>query len=161
MRIELRKGNSALTDRNTCSQRTTDRTRCTAERSDSTAECGGRSEEHTSELQSRLHLVCRLLLEKKNILVPAALEDVITEKNASKIKAKLVAEGANGPTTPEADEILFKRNVTLIPDILANSGEVSTSYLEWVQNLQHLYWSAEEVDQRLKSIMKKDRKSVV
>src|SRR5256884_790129 len=69
MRIELRKGNSALTDRNTCSQRTTDRTRCTAERSDSTAECGGRSEEHTSELQSRLHLVCRLLLEKKNILV--------------------------------------------------------------------------------------------
>ena len=90
-----------------------------------------------------------------DILVPAALEDVITEKNASKIKAKLVAEGANGPTTPEADEILFKRNVTLIPDILANSGGVSTSYLEWVQNLQHLYWSAEEVDQRLKSIMKK------
>src|SRR6266705_70286 len=81
------------------------------------------------------------------------LEDVITEKNASKINAKLVAEGANGPTTPEADEILFKRNVTLIPDILANSGGVSTSYLEWVQNLQHLYWSAEEVDQRLKAIM--------
>src|SRR2546427_355469 len=70
-------------------------------------------------------------------------------------KAKLVAEGANGPTTPEADEILFKRDVTLIPDILANSGGVSTSYLEWVQNLQHLYWSAEEVDQRLKAIMKK------
>jgi glutamate dehydrogenase (NAD(P)+) len=90
-----------------------------------------------------------------DILVPAALEDVITEKNASKIKAKLVAEGANGPTTPEADEILFKRNVTLIPDILANSGGVSTSYLEWVQNLQHLYWTAEEVDQRLKTIMKK------
>jgi len=66
-----------------------------------------------------------------------------------------VAEGANGPTTPEADEILFKRDVTLIPDILANSGGVSTSYLEWVQNLQHLYWSAEEVDQRLKAIMKK------
>src|SRR6266568_4384397 len=88
-----------------------------------------------------------------DILVPAALEDVITEKNASKIKAKLVAEGANGPTTPEADEILFKKGVTLIPDILANSGGVSTSYLEWVQNLQHLYWSAEEVDQRLKAIM--------
>src|SRR6266481_2749321 len=90
-----------------------------------------------------------------DILVPAALEDVITEKNASKIKAKLVAEGANGPTTPEADEILFKKGVTLIPDILANSGGVSTSYLEWVQNLQHLYWTAEEVDQRLKTIMKK------
>jgi len=90
-----------------------------------------------------------------DILVPAALEDVITEKNAPKIRAKLVAEGANGPTTPEADDILFKKDITLIPDILANSGGVSTSYLEWVQNLQHLYWSAEEVDQRLKAIMKK------
>ncbi len=90
-----------------------------------------------------------------DILVPAALEDVITEKNAPKIKAKLVAEGANGPTTPEADDILFKNDIPIIPDILANSGGVSTSYLEWVQNLQHLYWSAEEVDSRLKSIMKK------
>jgi len=88
-----------------------------------------------------------------DILVPAALEDVITDKNARKIKAKLVAEGANGPTTPEADDILYKNNITVIPDILANSGGVSTSYLEWVQNLQHLYWTAEEVDQRLKSIM--------
>src|SRR5207247_1792566 len=67
----------------------------------------------------------------------------------------LEEEGANGPTAPEADDILFKKGVTLIPDILANSGGVSTSYLEWVQNLQHLYWSAEEVDQRLKTIMKK------
>lgn len=90
-----------------------------------------------------------------DILVPAALEDVITEKNAHSIKAKLVAEGANGPTTPEADDILFKNDITMIPDILANSGGVSTSYLEWVQNLQHLYWSAEEVDQRLKAIMTK------
>ena len=90
-----------------------------------------------------------------DILVPAALEDVITEKNARSIKAKLVAEGANGPTTPEADDILFKNGITMIPDILANSGGVSTSYLEWVQNLQHLYWSAEEVDQRLKVIMTK------
>ena len=90
-----------------------------------------------------------------DILVPAALEDVITEKNAGSIKAKLVAEGANGPTTPEADDILFKNDITMIPDILANSGGVSTSYLEWVQNLQHLYWSAEEVDQRLKAIMTK------
>jgi glutamate dehydrogenase len=88
-----------------------------------------------------------------DILVPAALEDVITPSNAKKIKAKLVAEGANGPTTPEADDILFKNHVTLVPDILANSGGVSTSYLEWVQNLQHLYWSAEEVDHRLKTIM--------
>lgn len=90
-----------------------------------------------------------------DILIPAALEDVITQDNAKAIKAKLVAEGANGPTTPEADDILFKNGITLIPDILANSGGVSTSYLEWVQNLQHLYWTAEEVDQRLKNIMVK------
>ncbi len=90
-----------------------------------------------------------------DILVPAALEDVITKDNARSVKAKLVAEGANGPTTPEADDILFKKGITLIPDILANSGGVSTSYLEWVQSLQHLYWTAEEVDQRLKHIMVK------
>jgi len=90
-----------------------------------------------------------------DILVPAALEDVITASNAKKIKAKLVAEGANGPSTPEADDILFKNHVTHVPDILANSGGVSTSYLEWVQNLQHLYWTAEEVDHRLKAIMVK------
>ncbi len=90
-----------------------------------------------------------------DILVPSALEDVITRQNAKSIKAKLVAEGANGPTTPEADDILFKNDVTVIPDILANSGGVSTSYLEWVQNLQHLYWTAEEVDHRLKAIMVK------
>src|SRR5881397_982919 len=83
-----------------------------------------------------------------DILIPAALEDVIT-------KDKLVAEGANGPTTPEADDILFHNGITLIPDILANSGGVSTSYLEWVQNLQHLWWTADEVDHRLTAIMKK------
>ncbi len=90
-----------------------------------------------------------------DILIPAALEDVITKDNAKSIKAKLVAEGANGPTTPEADDILFHNGTTLIPDILANSGGVSTSYLEWVQNLQHLYWTADEVDHRLKNIMVK------
>ncbi len=96
-----------------------------------------------------------LLELEVDILVPAALEDVITGKNARDIKARLVAEGANGPTTPEADDIFFKNDVTVIPDILANSGGVSTSYLEWVQNLQAFYWSAEEVDQRLKAIMTK------
>jgi glutamate dehydrogenase/leucine dehydrogenase len=96
-----------------------------------------------------------LLEQEVDILVPAALEDVITEKNARNIRAKMVAEGANGPTTPEADDILFKNDIPLIPDILANSGGVSTSYLEWVQNLQHLWWTAEEVDNRLTGIMKK------
>lgn len=90
-----------------------------------------------------------------DILVPAALENQITAKNASKIKAEIVAEAANGPTTPEADDLLFKKGTTVIPDVLANSGGVSVSYLEWVQNLQNLYWTAEEVDQRLRSIMAK------
>jgi glutamate dehydrogenase len=88
-----------------------------------------------------------------DILVPAALENQITVANASKIRAKIIAEAANGPTTPEADDLLFKSGITVIPDVLANSGGVSVSYLEWVQNLQNLYWTAEEVDQRLRSIM--------
>ena len=88
-----------------------------------------------------------------DILVPAALEGVITEKNARSIRAKLIAEGANGPTSPEADDILFKNHQHVIPDILANSGGVSTSYLEWVQNLQHLYWSLDEVYGRLEKIL--------
>ncbi len=96
-----------------------------------------------------------LLESDVDILVPAALENQITAKNASKIRAKVVAEAANGPTTPEADDILFKNNVTVIPDVLANSGGVSVSYLEWVQNSQNLYWTAEEVDQRLRSVMQK------
>ncbi len=90
-----------------------------------------------------------------DILIPAALEDQITEKNASRVKARLIVEGANGPATPEADDILHKRGITVIPDILANAGGVSTSYLEWVQDMQHLYWPAEEVDSRLKEIMSK------
>ena len=88
-----------------------------------------------------------------DILIPAAIENQITEKNASKIKAKLIVEGANGPTTPEADDILFKNGVTVVPDILANSGGVIVSYFEWVQNLMNYYWSAEEVDQKLKNII--------
>jgi glutamate dehydrogenase/leucine dehydrogenase len=90
---------------------------------------------------------------KCDILVPAALENCITLKNASKINAKIVAEAANGPTTPGADEILFDRKIVVLPDILANAGGVTVSYFEWVQNVQELYWDIEDVNSRLKKVM--------
>jgi len=88
-----------------------------------------------------------------DILIPAALENQITKDNAYDVKARLVAEGANGPTTPEAHEILVERGVVVIPDILANAGGVSVSYLEWVQNRMGYYWSEEEVDKKLETVM--------
>ncbi len=94
------------------------------------------------------------LLEKKcDILVLAAMENQVTEKNASKIKAKIILELANGPTTAEADEILEKKNVVVIPDILANSGGVTVSYFEWVQNQTSYYWPIEEIEIKLKRAM--------
>jgi glutamate dehydrogenase len=92
----------------------------------------------------------QLLEMECDILVPAALENQVTETTATNIKAKVVAEGANGPVTPEADEILFKRGVFVIPDILANSGGVIVSYFEQVQNQMNYYWTEEEVRARLK-----------
>ncbi|MES2680778.1 MAG: Glu/Leu/Phe/Val dehydrogenase [Bacteroidota bacterium] len=89
-----------------------------------------------------------LLISKCDVLVPAALQNVITIENAGKIQAKLIVEGANGPTTPEADPILNEKNIICVPDILANSGGVTVSYFEWVQNKAGYYWTEEEVNSK-------------
>jgi len=96
-----------------------------------------------------------------DVLIPAALEGVITEENAERIKAKLVVEAANGPTTPEADEILHERGVLVVPDILANAGGVTVSYFEWVQDIQAYFWSEEEVNERLREIMESAHVEVI
>ncbi|HSV42880.1 MAG TPA: Glu/Leu/Phe/Val dehydrogenase [Methanomassiliicoccales archaeon] len=95
----------------------------------------------------------QLLEMECDLLIPAALENQIKKENADNINSWIVVEGANGPTTPEADEILFQKGVMLVPDILANAGGVTASYFEWVQDLQYFFWTNEEVKERLKNIM--------
>jgi len=94
-----------------------------------------------------------LLTRKCDVLIPAATENVITSKNADRIKARILCEGANGPTTTVADEILASKGVFVIPDILANAGGVTTSYFEWVQDRMGYFWTEDEVNQRLERIM--------
>ncbi len=96
-----------------------------------------------------------------DILIPAAIENQIGEHNAPKIKAKMVAEAANGPTSPEADRILFDRGIFLIPDILCKAGGVTVSYFEWVQDLQNLFWREATINARLKEVMVKSFNDVL
>jgi len=95
----------------------------------------------------------QLLAAPVDVLVPAALENQITEGNAGDIQAKLILEAANGPTTPDADEILSRRGITVVPDIVANAGGVTVSYFEWVQDLQSFFWEEDEINKRLSHIM--------
>ena len=94
-----------------------------------------------------------LLELEVDVLAPCALENQITSENADRIKAKVITEGANGPTTPEADQILYKKGIVVIPDILANAGGVVVSYFEWVQNLQGYYWSFDEVQEKEDTVL--------
>jgi glutamate dehydrogenase (NAD(P)+) len=88
-----------------------------------------------------------------DVLIPAATEGVITAANADRVQARIISEAANGPTTPEADAILFKKDAMVIPDILANAGGVTVSYFEWVQDLQSFFWGVDEITKRLEVIM--------
>jgi glutamate dehydrogenase (NAD(P)+) len=114
----------------------------------------------TPEIQGETLTNAELLELECDVLVPAALENQITQANASRLQCRILVEGANGPTTPEADDILFGRGIYVVPDILANAGGVTVSYFEWVQNLQELLWSEEEVSDRLQKILIRSFKEV-
>jgi glutamate dehydrogenase (NAD(P)+) len=107
----------------------------------------------TEKVEAEVVTNKELLELECDILVPAALGDQITAENAPRLKCRMVAEGANGPTVPEADDIILDKGIFLVPDILANAGGVTVSYFEWVQNLQELLWTEKEVSDRLYHIM--------
>jgi glutamate dehydrogenase (NAD(P)+) len=102
-----------------------------------------------------------LLVSDCEILIPAATENVITSRNADKIKARIVVEGANGPTTAVADEILAEKRIFIVPDILANAGGVTASYFEWVQDRQGYFWKEAQVNEQLESILSASFEDVV
>jgi glutamate dehydrogenase (NAD(P)+) len=87
------------------------------------------------------------------VLVPAALENQVTSENAGRVQARLVLEAANGPLTPDADILLERRGITVVPDVLANAGGVTVSYFEWVQDLQSFFWDEDEINARLEKVM--------
>jgi glutamate dehydrogenase (NAD(P)+) len=102
-----------------------------------------------------------LLALKCDLLVPCAMENVIHRENAGKVRTLILAEGANGPVTPIADEILFDKGVFILPDILANAGGVTVSYFEWVQDLQNYFWNEAEINNKLRQIMTASFKQVM
>jgi glutamate dehydrogenase (NAD(P)+) len=107
------------------------------------------------------HITNAELLELPcDVLIPAALENQLTGRNASRVKASLIIEAANGPTTPEADNIFKERGITVVPDILANAGGVTVSYFEWVQDLQRFFWAEQQINSQLESIMERSYQAV-
>jgi glutamate dehydrogenase (NADP+) len=121
---------------------------------------GRRVADMAAELGANVISPDDLLAVEADLLVPAALEDMITKDNADSIKAKVVLELANGPVTPDADKILDGKGVVVLPDILANAGGVTVSYFEWVQNRQGYYWDLEEIHARLLKIVEREGRAV-
>jgi len=121
---------------------------------------GRRVADMAAELGANVISADDLLAVEADLLVPAALEDMITTANAGTIRAKVLLELANGPVTPDADRILNERGIVVLPDILANAGGVTVSYFEWVQNRQGYYWDLEEIHARLKKMMEREGRAV-
>ncbi|MBO9588404.1 Glu/Leu/Phe/Val dehydrogenase [Devosia sp.] len=123
-------------------------------------EAGRRVADMASELGAKVISADELLSVEVDLLVPAALEDMITKDNAGTVKAKVVLELANGPVTPDGDKILNEKGVIVLPDILANAGGVTVSYFEWVQNRQGYYWDLEEIHARLLKIVEREGRAI-